>query len=441
MTTKQETLKVKKNKRDVSYELELEVEASSSYADKAYSMSLRDVSNNVDVPGFRKGKAPKDVIEKQVGQGYITQKAFERVFYELLIQAAIQESIDIVDVIQIVSYELLPTKPLMFKVVVELKPEVKLGKYKGLKVKSKKVSYNKEQFIDKTLERIAANFIAYQKVSERGVKEGDLVVIDFEGKFDDGSEIPGGKAENFQALLEKDKFLPEFIEKLIDTNVGESKEIDVTFPESYTKELATKNAKFKVKLNEIQEKLLQPIDDSLAKKVGLTNLDELKVKIEGQMIEQQNNVNQKELENKIVDEVIQDSKFEISNRMIEKEADFLLGDIKAQCQKDGVNWENFKSDEKNKELLEKANEAGKKRISIDLVLGSIIKNENITASEEEIMAEINKQVQQMGDKYKYLLEDRKFRSNVEIVNLRNKAVDFLIKNNEPIWEDEVLALN
>lgn len=432
-------LKVTKVPKAKSNELELLVEAPQEISFKAYSLALREASNNVDISGFRKGKAPKDMVEKSVGKEYISQKAFERIFYEILINVANQEKLDIVDVLQISSYELVPEKPLKFNVLVELKPEVVLGKYKGLKVKAKKIIYDKKIFTEKTLEKIANNLIEFRAIggNTRGAKEGDQVTLDFEGKLEDGKEVPGGKAENFQAILEKDKFLPEFVNKLQGVNVGETKEIEITFPKSNDESVSGKKALFKVKINSIEEKIIPEINDELAKKVGMKDLVDLKEKIELQMKEIQEKNSQTEFENKLVEEVIKSSKFEISERMADKEIDYLLNDIRTQYQKNSLNWSDFKKDETNKELMSKAKEAAQKRISIDLVLSALIKKESITATSDEIDNEIKKQTSQLGDEYKNVDKNDRFRNAIELNILRNKAVDFLLSNNEPTWEEEV----
>ena len=237
---KQLELKVSKAAKESNREVELSVEASSLVSDKAYSVALRDIGNNIDFPGFRKGKVPKEIVEKKFGVGFIGQKAFETVFSEVLLNVAEQEKLDIIEVLQVSSYELVPGKPLTFKVLVELKPEVKLGKYKNLKINAKKTIYDKEAFMKKTFDKLITNFITFQSVSDRALKQGDLVNLDFEGKFEDGSDIPGGKAENFQVLLEKDKFLPEFVDKLQGAKTGEEREISITFPDNYAKDFSGK---------------------------------------------------------------------------------------------------------------------------------------------------------------------------------------------------------
>lgn len=432
--------KITTKKLDKKNELELTVEAPSTFSDKAYTIALRDISNSLDIPGFRKGKAPKDVIEQKVGKGYISQKAFESVFYDILIDVALQEKIDVVDVIQVNSFELLPSSPLKFAVTVEVKPEVKLGKYKSIKVKAKKLIYDKEIFIKKTLDKIASNLLTMKKVEDRPVKEGDLVTLDFESKFEDGSEVPGGTAKNFQVILEKDKFLPEFVSGLQGAKVGENKEILVTFPEKSGEAFASKKATFKVTLLGIEEKVIPALDDELAKKVGLEDLNSLKKKIEEQMNEMQDQASQRELENKMVDEIVSSSKFDISERMIEKESNYLLQDLRANCHRNGLDWEAFKKDENNKEIFEKASEAAKKRIAIDLILSAVIREEKISTSQEELEEEVKSKVKQLGEKSKHLEADPRFRSNVELVLLRNKAVDFLLKNNTPEWEEEVTTV-
>ncbi|OGI07370.1 MAG: trigger factor [Candidatus Melainabacteria bacterium RIFCSPLOWO2_02_FULL_35_15] len=434
---KQVQLKVLKSSGESSKEVELSVEAPVDISNKAYSIALRDISNNIDIPGFRKGKAPKEIVEKKFGIEFIGQRAFESIFSDVLLNAAEQEKLDIIEVLKVSSYELVPDKPLTFKVIVELKPEVKIGKYKNLKISAKKTIYDKEIFTKKTLDRLASNFITFKTVSDRALKQGDLVTLNFEGKFDDGSDIPGGKAENFQVLLEKDKFLPEFVDKLQGTKIGEEKEILITFPDNYVKDFSGKKARFKVKVNSIEEKVFPEIDDELAKKLGLENMDRLRNQIEMQMKFIQESNNQKELENNLLDEIIKNSEYEISPRMIEKEVDYLLADLKKNCEKDGIKWEDFKNDPKNKDLLVKAREAASKRISIDLILTAIIKSENMTVTSNEVNAEVKNRINQLGEKYNHLQNDRKFVSMVEFILLRNQAVDFLVKNSDVSWKDEV----
>lgn len=436
----QKKLKVSKNSKSSLNELELYVEAPLEFSEKAYGLALRDITNNIDIPGFRKGKAPREIVEQKATKGYISQKAFEAVFYDLLADVAIQEKLDIVDVIEISSFELLPEKPLTFKVLVELKPEIKLGKYKNLEVKARKIVYDKEIFIQKTLEKIANKLVTFNKITDRSVKEGDQITVDFEGKFDDGTEVPGGKAEGFVATLDKEKFLPEFVDKLKGTKIGETREVIITFPENYAQGFSGKKAKFKLNVLNIEEKVIPEINDDLAKKVGLENLKSLKDKIVEQMMEIQNLNSQTDFENKIVDHVIQNSKIEISPRMINKEVDYLLNDVRMQCEKNQIGWDTFRADEKNKELFEKANEAAIKRISIDLALSAIIKNEKLFVSTDEVDNEVRNRIVQLGDKYKNLENDKRFRNSVEMVILRNKAVDFLVKNNKVAWDEEVTKI-
>ena len=438
------TVKVQKKSEDKKNQVDLTIEAPKDVSDKSYSAALRDIAEKVDIPGFRKGKAPREIIEKQVGAGYISQKAFEIVFYEIISQAAKQEKLDVIDIVEINSFELIPGKPLTFSATVELRPEVVLGKYKNLKVKAKKIVYDKAQFIDKSIEKIANNLITFKKLDDdkKGkikVKEGDLVIVNFEGKFEDGTEVPGGKAENFQAVLEKDKFLPEFVEKLAGANIGDVREISVKFPENYSTGFSGKSAKFTVKVLDIQHKVLPEIDDSLAKKLGLENLDALKEKIVTQMHELEKLGSDRDFENNIVDEIIKQSKIEISDKMIQREIDHLLYDVKVQCEKGSIKWSDFQTDPKNKELFDKAKEASIKRISIDLLLNEIAKKENIVVKSEDIDAEVKNRILQLGNSYKHLENDRSFKNTVEMMILRNKSVDFLVNNNIPTWEEEKVS--
>lgn len=433
-------LKVEKETKEAN-EIELSVEAPKEVSQKAYTIAFRDIASSMDVSGFRKGKAPKDVIEKTVGKGYISQKAFEKVFYDLIVDVSKQEKLDIVDVIQVQSFELVPEKPLTFKALVELKPEVKLGTYKGLKVKAKKMVYDKQEFIDKTLGRLKENLISLQKVKDRNIKEGDVLTLDFEGKFEDGSEVPGGRAENHQAVLEKGAFLPEFVDALVGAKEGDTKEVEITLPKETPGDMAGKKATFTFSIKGVEEKVLPEADDEMAKKLGLKDYAELESKILEEMVHVQETGSKGDFETKLVDEIVKESKFEVSKNMIQKEIDFLLQDIRQKCQHEGKDWEEFKADKANKELFEKADESAKKRISIDLVLGAIIKKENIEVPEEEVNIEVAKKVAQMGEQYVHLQKDKRFKSSVEQTVLRNKAVDYLIQNNEADWEEEKVKVD
>ena len=430
-------LKIKKTLQDNKTKLALAVEAPVELSDKSYRLALKDVSENVDIPGFRRGKAPKEVVEKNFGIGYISQKAFERVFFEILSRAAIQEKLDILDVVEIKSYELLPGKPLLFDVVVELKPEVKLGKYKGLKVQSKKVTYDKDDFIAETINRLAGNFVSFKKSEDGVLEEGDIIYLDFEGKFSDGTEVPGGTVSNFQTVLAKDKLLPAFVDNLVGTHVGDVKEVKVTFPEYLANESSGKEATFNVKVLGLEKKIMPELNDDFAKKLGLDSYEKLVETIVEQMVELQNVSSQREYENKTVEQIIKGSSFELPDSLINKEIDYLLNDFRAQCESAGKKWDEFKKDEKNKDLLSKATEAAKNRISVDLILNAIVKTENIAATDEEIDAEMQARISQMGEKGKSLETNKSFRNTIQMVILRNKAVDFLVKHNEPLWEEDV----
>ena len=433
----QSTLKVTKNKKENTNELELFVEATAELSSKAYSVACRNIANEANIPGFRKGKAPKDIIEKTYGKAFIGQKAFESVFYDLLVSVAKQENLEIVDIVEISSFELEPEKPLKFKTIVELKPDIKIGKYKNLKIKVKKMEYEKDKFINKTLEKIANNYTTLANVSGRTVKEGDVITVDFEGKFEDGTDVPGGKAENYQAVLEKDKFLPEFVNKLKGAKPGEEKDVVVSFPENFEKGFAGKKGIFKIKVKKIEERIIPKVDDELAKMVGNEDLIALKKKIVEHMIQLQDQNNRNEYENKLVDEIITDSKFEVSQRMIEKEVDLLLANLKEQTEQKGLSWQEFKLDEKNKEIVNKAREVALKRISIDLILNAVIQKENIIVTDDEINKEVSLKLLNADEKYKHLENDPRFRETVRLSTLRNKALDFLASNNKPEWDDKV----
>lgn len=426
--------KVEKEKKE-NNQFELSIVGPKEISSKAYNLAIREIANGLNISGFRKGKAPKNVVENAVGKEYITHKAFEKIFYETIIDVTLQENIDLVDIVKVTSYDLLEDQPFSMKVLIEVKPEVKLGKYKGLKVKAKKIVYDKDKFIQNTLSRIQNNFISFAP-SDKPLSEGDSVTLDFEGVFEDGSEIPGGKAENYQAIFEKTNFLPDFVDKLTGAKNNEEREIEIHFPENAGEGFASKKAKFKVKVKQIESKVLPALDGELAKKLGIESYSQLEEKILSEMEDMQTNASNVNFESALVDEIIKESQFDIPESLLNKETDSLLSEFKSYCDKAGMNWDTFKTDEKNKDLISGTKEKAKKRVSIDLVLNAIAKFENIDIPQDDIKNEIAKKVLELGEKYQYLHNDKIFQKSIKHGLLRNKAIDLLISNNEAIWEIE-----
>ena len=432
-------LKVKKESSEGVNVIELSVEAPSSYSDKAYAIALKNVSENLSVPGFRKGKIPRDIVERSVGIPYVQQKAFEVIFGEVLFDVANQEDMDIVDVVDVLSYELNPSKPFAFKVKVELKPEIKIEKYKGLKIKTTKYIYDEKNYLSKKLDELAHGLATFKKNTDQPVKHGDLVVVDYEGKFEDGSDVPSSKGVDHYFSLDEKNSSKEFIDQLVGAKLNEVKKVEIVFKENAGDVLAGKKAIFTVTVKDIEEKVLPEINDNLAQTLGFKDLEHLRTKIVDQLKSLQEINNRRELENNLVDKLLESIKINISEKMLDKEVDFLLNDIKARWVNGGSKWDDFKNDEKNKELIASGKKAAEKRITVDILLSTIIKLEEITATQNEIDIEVRSQLSKMPKAPKNIEQNKNFLHSVKQIVLRNKAVEFLIKNNEIISDEKTAA--
>ena len=376
----------------------LTIEVPAEEFDGAMNEAYLRRRGSINVPGFRKGKAPRKMIEKLYGPA---------VFYEdaanILIPRAydanvkdVEETIvsrPSIDVTQIEA-----GKPFIFTAEVALKPEVTLGEYKGLEVAVDPVEVTDEE-INREIDRERENNSRMIDVDDRPVQDGDIVKLNYEGTVD-GVPFEGGKADDYPLTIGSGSFIPGFEEQLIGAAIGEDKNIVVTFPENYhAADLAGKEAVFACKINSIQKKELPELDDEFAQDVSeFDTLEEYKQSIVKRLTEQKENAAKREKENAVVDQIVANAAMDIPDAMIEEQAYRMMDEFAGRIQAQGISMDQYMTltGMDRSKLLEQMKPEALKRIQNSLVLEAVAKAENIEITDEKLGEEIAK----MAETYK-----------------------------------------
>ena len=401
----------------------LTIEVAAEELDKAIEKVYQKQKNSISVPGFRKGKVPRAMVEKMYGAAIFYEDAANE-----LIPAAYEKAYDEcgedivsspkVDVIQIEK-----GKPFIFTAEVALKPEVKLGKYKGVKVDKVDVTVSDEDVnaeIDAERERNARSI----SVTDRAVKDGDQTVIDFEG-FKDGVAFEGGKGENYPLTIGSGAFIPGFEEQLIGKNIGEEVEVNVTFPEQYqAEELAGQPAVFKVVIKEIKEKQLPELDDEFAAEVSeFDTLAEYKEDVKKNLTEKREKDAKNAKEDAVIDAIIEGAKMDIPEAMVETTQRQMIQEFAQNIQMQGLSLEQYFqfTGLTAEAMMEQVKPQAEKRIKSRLVLEAVVKAENIVATEEDFDNEIAK----MAEMYK--MEADKLKSFMGEAEIKQMKEDMAVQ--------------
>ncbi|MDP4084525.1 MAG: trigger factor [Bacillota bacterium] len=409
----------------------LTVEVSAEKVNEGLDAAFKKVVKQVSVPGFRKGKMPRGMFEKRFGVESLYQDALDILLPELYTQAIEETGIEPIDRPEIDIEQMEKGKVLIFKATVIVKPEAKLGEYKGLEVEDFDTTVTEED-VNKELETLQ-NRQAELVVKEEGKAEnGDTVVIDFEGFVNDEA-FEGGKGENYSLEIGTGSFIPGFEEQLVGTAAGESTEVNVTFPEEYhAAELAGKPAVFKVTVHEIKAKELPALDDEFAKDVDdeVETLDELKGKIKARLQDEKNHEAEHHLQDSLIEKAVAGVEVELPAVMVETEINRMMQEFEQRLQTQGMNLELYFqfSGQDESALREQMKEEAENRVRVNLTLEAIAKAENLVATDEDVNAELEK----MAQMYNMTVENIKnalgglegIKSDLKL----KKAVDFLIAN-------------
>lgn len=409
----------------------LTVEVSAEKVSEGLTAAFNKVVKTVNVPGFRKGKMPRPMFEKRFGVESLYQDALDILLPEAYGNAIDEAGIEPIDRPDIDIEQMEKGKELIFKATVQVKPEVTLGEYKGLEVEEFDTTVTDED-VAKELETLQ-NRQAELVVKEEGTAElGDTVVLDFEG-FVDGEAFEGGKAENHSLELGSGSFIPGFEEQLVGVATGESKDVEVSFPEEYhAAELAGKPAVFKVTIHEIKGKELPALDDEFAKDVDdeVETLDALKEKIKTRLEDSKKHEAEHNLRDSLVEKAAENAQVEIPEVMVTSEVNRMLQEFEQRLQMQGMNLElyfQFSGQDENA-LREQMKEEAVNRVRVALTLEAIAKAESIEATDEDVNAELEK----MAGMYNMTVDNIKAAlGGLEGIKgdlQKQKAVEFLIEN-------------
>ena len=371
-----------------------------------------------------------NIVEKYYGAQIFYEDAFNEVATEAYEEALTENKIDVVSRPEVDIAQMEKGKDLIFTAVVQTKPEVKLGKYKGIEIQKIEYKVDKKD-VDHELEHMQEHNSRLVTVDDRPLENGDTATIDFEG-FVDGVAFEGGKAEGHELEIGSGTFIPGFEEQLIGMELENEKEIKVTFPKEYfSKDLAGKDATFKVKLHDIKKKELPELDDEFAKDVSeFDTLEELKKSIKEKLTKNKEQREKYETEEAVLKAVCEDSKLDIPSGMIELEIDNMLKDFEQRLSYQGLNLEQYlkmigkTEEEMRKEYEPQAIEAIKSR----LVLEAIMKAEKIEASEEEIKAKMEEMAKSYGKDVEELSKNENLKNYLAEGIKSEKALEFIVNN-------------
>ena len=399
--------------------------------DAAVDSAYQKNKGKIALPGFRKGKAPRAMIEKMYGTGVFFEDAANELIPEAYETAAKESELEIVAQPEIEVTQMDKGTDFIFTATVAIKPEVTLGDYKGIEVEKKEAEVSEEEItaeIDKAREANSRLIT----IEDRATEDGDTVIIDFDG-YVDGKQFEGGYAEDYTLVLGSHSFIDNFEDQLVGKNLGEDVEVNVTFPEEYhVDELKGKPALFKVKIKEIQKKELPELDDDFAQDVSdFDTLDEYKADVEKKILENKENQIKREQEDQIIEKIIENAQMEIPQQMIAAQTRQMTQEVAQRLQSQGLSLEQYMqfTGLTPQKMMEDLEPQALKRIQSRLVLEAVVAAENIEASDEEIDKELENMAsmyQMEIDKLKELIgDDEKKQIGMDLAV--QKAVEFVVK--------------
>ena len=422
------SVKVEKvdNKNEVKLEFTIEA--------KVFEVAMKNIftrnAKYFSIPGFRKGKAPMNIVEKYYGAQIFYEDAFNEVFGTEYPKAIEENKIDAVTRPNVDVSQMEKGKDLIFAVTVGTKPEVKLGKYKGVAVEKNEYKVEDED-VEEELNKMQEKNSRLVSVKDRAVKSGDTTVIDFEG-FSDGVAFDGGKAENHELVIGSNTFIPGFEDQVVGMKIDEVKDVKVKFPEEYfSKELAGKDATFKVTLHEIKMKELPKLDDEFAKDVSeFDTLADLKADIKAKKEKQNEETSKAQLEESAIRAVSEVSEVEIPNGMIDVELDNIVQDMDRRLSYQGFSLDKYlKMLGKTMADFRKENEnAAKESIKLRLVLEAVCKDAKVEAPQAEVDEKIAELAKAYGRKEEELKANEEFVKNIEESVKSEKAIALILEN-------------
>lgn len=369
--------------------VKVDIEVPAKDAVNYYNNAAKRLAQYVNIPGFRKGKAPRNIVEQNIGEERIKHEALEGALPKIFSEVIKENDFDVVAQPYVESYDYKIGEDLRIVAKLELRPEVTLGEYKGLTIEVEEYK-TPEDALQKSIDSLLEQHATTVVVTDRKTLNTDTIVFDFEG-FSNGEKIEHGDAKNYTLDLAHSSFIPGFAEQLADRTLGEKFEINVTFPEEYhEKKLAGQPAVFKCKVNEIRAKVLPELTDEFAQKVGpFKTVDDLKADIQKYLDTQKADIDRTNSEKAIFEKVTGDAKVEIQQSMIDREADQLAEEYKQKLSMQGFSWDQAVEAQGYDNIMNSLKEDAAMRVKNSLVIDKIAKEENLVVSQAEFGAKLS----------------------------------------------------
>ena len=410
----------------------LTFEVSAEEFEKAIDRAYIKNKSKFNIPGFRKGKAPKSIVIKNYTKAVFYDDALNDVLPEAY-EAALKESgLDVVARPEFDVEEIKDGEPVVFTALVTTRPEVKLGEYKGIEVE--KVDYTvSDEDVDKEINSVRERNARVISVDDRAVENGDIAVIDFEGFVDDVA-FEGGKGENYELEIGSNTFIPGFEDQIIGAKIDDLIDVNVTFPEEYhSEELKGKPAVFKVKVNEIKVRELPELDDDFASEVSeFDTLAEYKADVRAKLEDKAKEKAESEIKNKVIEKAIENAEFDLPDAMVDAQVDNMINDMAQRLSYQGMSLDMYMqyTGQTVEQMREVYRDQAKKDVSASLVIDAIRKAEGIEVSPEEIemnLVDMAKKYNMEFDKLKELISEPEM-ENIEKDMALNKTVEMLANN-------------
>ncbi len=423
------TIVEKKEKNFVNLNMEVDEKT----AINEYNKACKRIAERVNIAGFRKGKAPRNILEKHVGVDSIKREVLDSVLPKMISDAIKENDLDVVSEPMLETYNYNVGEKLTAQVKLEVRPEVELGQYKDLTLDVEEYKAE-EDFMEKELGYVQSRFTTTEPVIGRKTCEKDIVIFDFDG-YCNGEAIKGGSAKNHMLDIANSNFIPGFAEQLIGKDISEEFTINVTFPENYHDEkLKGQPAEFKIKINEIKEKKVPELNDELAKKVGSYNsLEDLKKDISDYSEKIKIAENDKRMLEVIFNKLLNDVKVDVSDTMIDRESEVILKEMKERVNSQGADFDKMIEREGKDKVMSEIKDEAVRRIKNSLVIHKISQLEKIEVTADDINKKIDKLAQQHNaDKsviLNHLFSNQQMMSALGQQAISEKVASFLLDNN------------
>ncbi len=424
-------------------EIKLDIEIGSETASLEYNKACKKLGERVNIPGFRPGKAPKNLVEKYVGIDSIQKEVLQAILPSVIESTIEENKFDVISQPSIEKYEFAEDMSMKVTAKLELRPEVKLNQYKDVEVEVEEYK-NPDDVVDKELKILAEKYSELKDITDRKSIATDLVNIDFDG-YVDGEQIKGGYAKNYILDLAHSNFIAGFAEQLVDRELNSEFTINVKFPDNYHDEkLQSKDAEFKIKLNGIKERVLHEINDELAKKVAnFDSLDALKEDIQKYVISAAKMENEKRVADKIYEKLLKETEINIPESMIKREVQAIYSEMQQRMNMQGQDFNKIIEKEGHEKIFEQMRGEAITRIKTTLIITEIARNEKIFIEGSDIEAKMEELARMYGTTKENIMKEMGanpgFINSINQQILSTKVTKMLVENAKVKYVDSAVA--